>query len=105
MYSASERRANILAGEIEELRTSLESAERARKAAEGELYEAADRVSELSTINSSLMGIKRKLETDIQAMQVRRPAGIGQTGGVRQPGYTRQAGCTGQVGSVRRRCV
>ena len=70
MFNQSERRANSLSAEIEELRTQLEAAERARKSAEGECYEAAERVSELSQINSSLNSAKRKLETDIQAMQV-----------------------------------
>lgn len=69
MFNQSERRANSLSAEIEELRTQLEAAERARKSAEGECYEAAERVSELSQINSSLNSAKRKLETDIQAMQ------------------------------------
>merc|ERR1712012_258686 len=68
-YNQSERRANVLAGEIEEIRTQLESAERARKAAEGELHEAADRVSELTHTSTSLNAAKRKLETDVQAMQ------------------------------------
>ena len=43
LFKASERRANMIHGEIEELTTQLEAAERARKAAEGELHEAADR--------------------------------------------------------------
>lgn len=60
----------VLAGEIEELRTQLETAERARKAAEGELHEASDRVSEMSAASASLATQKRKLENDIQAMQV-----------------------------------
>ena len=33
----------MIAGEVEELRSQLEAAERARKAAESELHEAADR--------------------------------------------------------------
>ncbi len=57
--------------ELEELRSSLESAERARKQAEGELSEATDRVNELSTTNASLAAHKRRLEADCQAMQVR----------------------------------
>jgi len=69
-YASSERRAMVLAGEIEELRTQLEAAERARKAAENELHEASDRVGDLSNANSSLATQKRKLENDIQAMQV-----------------------------------
>jgi len=70
-YASSERRAMVLAGEIEELRTQLEAAERARKAAEGELHEASDRVNEMSASTQSLATQKRKLENDIQAMQVR----------------------------------
>ena len=69
----------VLAGEIEELRTQLEAAERARKAAENELHEASDRVGDLSNSNSSLATQKRKLENDIQAMQVgrhTRPASV-----------------------------
>ena len=40
-----EKRAMALAGELEELRTHLEAAERTRKAAESELHEASDRVA------------------------------------------------------------
>jgi len=68
--ASSERRAMVLAGELEELRTQLEAAERARKSAEAELSETADRVSELAGSNNSLVTAKRKLEIDIQAMQV-----------------------------------
>jgi len=68
-FAGAERRANVLAGEIEELRSSLDVAERARKCAEGELHDAADRVSELSTATTSLNAIKRKLEADVAAMQ------------------------------------
>ena len=70
-HAASERRAMVLAGEIEELRAQVEASERARKIAEGELHEATDRVSELSTSTSSFSAQKRKLENDIQAMHVR----------------------------------
>merc|ERR1711868_135500 len=68
-FTSAERRSAVLAGEIEEIRASLEAAERARKCAEGELHEAADRVSELSTATTSLSAIKRKLEADVAAMQ------------------------------------
>lgn len=68
--SAAERRALSLSGELDELRAQLEAAERARKAAENDLHEAADRVSELTATNSSLVAAKRKIEIDIQAMQV-----------------------------------
>ena len=66
----AERRAIVLAGELEELRTQLESAERARKAAEGELHEASDRVSDLTSTVTSISTQKRKLENDIQSIHV-----------------------------------
>ena len=69
-WQASERRNNLLAGEVEEIHTQLESGERARKAAEAELHDANDRVSELSATSASLASAKRKLENDCQAMQV-----------------------------------
>lgn len=62
----------MIAGEVEELRTQLESADRARKAAEMELSEANDRVNELQAQTTSLSGQKRKLEGDVTAMQVNR---------------------------------
>ena len=68
--AAAERRAMVLAGELEELRTQLEASERARKSAESEMNDAVDRVSELLAANASLTTAKRKLEVDIQAMQV-----------------------------------
>lgn len=45
-------------------------AERSRKAAENEVVDANDRVNELQANVSSLSGQKRKLESDINAMQV-----------------------------------
>lgn len=69
---AAERRYNLLNSECEELRASLEVSERARKVTEGECQEASDRINELSAQLGSVAGQKRKLETDISAMQVRR---------------------------------
>lgn len=69
-YAMSERRCMILQGEVEEMRSSIESAERARKSAETELHEANDRVDELAAQVTSLQAQKRKLEGDVQAMQV-----------------------------------
>ncbi len=65
-----ERRANSYRGEAEEARTSLESADRARKASESELSEAMDRVNELTAQIASVSGQKRKLDNDVTAMQV-----------------------------------
>lgn len=66
----AERRINVVQGEVEELRTSLETADRAKKAAESERAEAADRVNELAAQAQSLSSQKRKLEADLSAMQV-----------------------------------
>ena len=66
--ASAERRASLIAGELEEIRASVENAEKARKAAENELHEAADRISELSTHNSNLAALKRKLESDLSAV-------------------------------------
>merc|ERR1712121_205411 len=45
------------------------ASDRARKAAEGELHDAAGRIQELTGANAMLAGAKRKLEQDLQAMQ------------------------------------
>jgi len=68
-YINTERKANALAGEIEELRNQLEVAERSRKCAESELHDTADHVSDLAASVATLTGLKRKLETDHQAMK------------------------------------
>ena len=67
--AAAERRANLIAGELEELRTALDQAERSRRAAEAELNDAADRISELSTQNATISSQKRQLESAVAAMQ------------------------------------
>ncbi len=59
----------MIAGEIEELHTALEQAERARKAAEIELHYVADLISDLSTQNANLSSQKRQLESTTTAMQ------------------------------------
>ena len=67
--AASERRANFIAGELEEIRNALEQSEKARKSTEMELHDAADRISELTAGNANLNGQKRKLESDMNALQ------------------------------------
>ncbi|XP_067673666.1 myosin heavy chain, striated muscle-like [Haliotis asinina] len=67
-YQTLERRCNILKGENEEMRTSLESSERARKAAEVELNDATDRVNELTVQMTSISSQKRKFDNEIAAM-------------------------------------
>jgi myosin protein heavy chain len=55
--------------ELEESRAGLEQAEKTRKVIETELHDAADRNSELNSLNSSLNGYKRKLENDITTLR------------------------------------
>merc|ERR1739845_170726 len=64
-----ERRSNLLSGEIEELRNSVEQAERGRKLAETELNESAERSNLLHTQNTALINQKRKLEAELQQVQ------------------------------------
>ncbi len=67
-FTQAERRAIMAANEVDEIRTALEQSERCRKMAEAEAHEAHDRVSELLIGNGNLLGAKRKLETDLEAM-------------------------------------
>ncbi|XP_073435871.1 myosin-3-like [Dendrobates tinctorius] len=64
-----ERRNNLLVVEIEELRTSLEQTERSRKVAEQELMDSTERVQLLHSQNTSLISIKKKLESDVSQLQ------------------------------------
>jgi len=68
--TASERRANTIAHELEELCALMEAAERARKASESDMNEAVDRVNDLQLSNNGLMSAKKKLEADVKAMRV-----------------------------------
>merc|ERR1712178_442889 len=60
-----ERRSALLTGEIEELRNSVEQAERSRKLAETELNESNERSNLLHTQNTALINQKRKLESEV----------------------------------------
>merc|ERR1711935_1064325 len=64
-----DRRSNLLAGEIDELRSAVEQAERSRKLAETELNESNERSNLLHGQNTSLINQKRKLETELQQAQ------------------------------------
>merc|ERR1712241_1493420 len=64
-----DRRANLLSGELEEMRAALEQAERGRKLAEGELLESNERGGLLHTQNTSLINSKRKVEQELQSAQ------------------------------------
>merc|ERR1711915_151238 len=60
--SLAERRANALAGEMEEARSLLDSAERGKRQTEAELGEARTAVNEMSSINSKASAEKRAVE-------------------------------------------
>ncbi|XP_061543315.1 myosin, heavy chain 7B, cardiac muscle, beta a isoform X2 [Phycodurus eques] len=64
----TERRNNLLAAEVEELRALLEQNDRARKLAENELLEANERVSLLHSQNTGLINQKKKLESDLSML-------------------------------------
>ncbi|CAF4092732.1 unnamed protein product, partial [Rotaria sordida] len=67
--AVAERRANLINGELEEVPTALKQAECARKAAENELHDAVDRISDINTQNANLFSQRRQLESSIAAMQ------------------------------------
>ncbi|XP_069033862.1 myosin-7B-like [Embiotoca jacksoni] len=60
-----ERRCSLMTAEEEELRGILETIDRARKMAEHELVEVAERVNLITTQNTGLVNQKRKLEADL----------------------------------------
>merc|ERR1712061_584029 len=60
--SLAVRRANALAGEMEESRSLLDSAERGKRQTEAELGEARSAVNEMTTVNSRAGGQKRQVE-------------------------------------------
>ncbi|XP_062318746.1 myosin, heavy chain 7B, cardiac muscle, beta a isoform X2 [Osmerus eperlanus] len=66
--AVTERRNNLLAAEVEELRAQLEQSERARKLAEHELLESTERVNLLHSHNTGLINQKKKLESDLSML-------------------------------------
>ncbi|XP_024915593.1 myosin, heavy chain 7B, cardiac muscle, beta a isoform X3 [Cynoglossus semilaevis] len=66
--AVTERRNNLLAAEVEELRSLLEQNDRARKLAEHELLEATERVNLLHSQNTGLINQKKKLESDLTSL-------------------------------------
>jgi len=67
-YNNSEKRASILQSEKEELSVANESAERARRQAEHETIDLREQVNDFSSQAASLSSIKRKLESELQAL-------------------------------------
>merc|ERR1712108_127277 len=66
--SLADRRANALAGEMEEARSLLDSAERGKRQTEAELAESRNAVNEMTSINSKAASDKRRLESAVHTM-------------------------------------
>ena len=67
---ASERRANTMQNAVEESRTLLEQADRARRATEQELSDTNEQLSDLTCQNQAIAGAKRKLESEAETLNV-----------------------------------
>merc|ERR1719283_17275 len=67
-YSASERKYGLLVGDFEEVKGSLDTNERSRKAAADELMQLTEAYQTLSAQNNALSAAKRKLENEHQTM-------------------------------------
>merc|ERR1719297_214535 len=67
--SLADRRANALAGEMEEARSLLDSADRGKRQTEAELGEARNAVNEMTAINTRANSDKRRLEGNVHTMQ------------------------------------
>merc|ERR1712020_253855 len=66
--SLADRRANALAGEMEESRSLLDSAERGKRQTEAELGESRNAVNEMASINSRAPGEKRSIEGAVHTL-------------------------------------
>ncbi|XP_051947235.1 myosin-7 isoform X1 [Xyrauchen texanus] len=64
----TERRNNLLAAEVEELRGVVEQTDRIRKVAEHELLESSERVNLLHVQNTVALNHKKKLENDLSML-------------------------------------
>merc|ERR1719350_2301393 len=64
----ADRRANALAGEMEEARSLLDSAERGKRQTEAELSESRGAVNEMTSINSRAASDKRAVESAVHTM-------------------------------------
>merc|ERR1711936_824879 len=66
--SLADRRANGLAGEMEEARSMLDTAERGKRQTEAELAEARNAVNEMTSINSKASADKRAVEGAVHTL-------------------------------------
>merc|ERR1712109_179553 len=65
---SSERKAHTVQNALEEARTLLEQADRARRLTEQELSDTNEQLSDLTCQNQALAGAKRKLESELQTL-------------------------------------
>merc|ERR1711997_688854 len=65
---ASERRAHSVQNALEEARTLLEQADRARRIVEQELSDTNEQLSDLTCQNQAIAGAKRKLENEMTTL-------------------------------------
>merc|ERR1712193_500030 len=65
---ANERRANAAQNALEEARTLLEQADRARRMTEQELSDTNEQLSDLTCQNQAIAGAKRKLEAEMTTL-------------------------------------
>merc|ERR1712226_1604144 len=66
---AADRRAHANQNALEEARTLLDQADRQRRIADQELADTNEQLSEMTCLNQSLAGAKRKLESEMQTSQ------------------------------------
>merc|ERR1712038_287093 len=67
-FIAADRRAHSMQNALEEARTLLEQADRARRITEQELSDTNEQLSELTCQNQAIAGAKRKLEAEMQTL-------------------------------------
>merc|ERR1712141_210538 len=65
---SGERRANSAQNALEEARTLLEQADRARRTTEQELADTNEQLSDLTCTNQAIAGATRKLESEMQTL-------------------------------------
>ncbi|XP_017841922.1 paramyosin, short form isoform X2 [Drosophila busckii] len=64
-YGVAQRRLAGLNGELDEMRSHLDSANRAKRTVELQYEEAQTRINELTTVNVNLVSLKSKLEQEL----------------------------------------
>ena len=70
MLVAADRKAHAMQNALEEARTLLEQADRNRRTLETELSDVNEQLSDTTVQNQSIAAAKRKLESEMQTLQV-----------------------------------